>query len=49
MFFTSAILGLVVQVILEAVNFVHTVKCFDPVITGEGYTDCQTIHGKAPV
>lgn len=49
MIFTSAQLRPGVQIVLEATNFEDKVKNADLVITGEGRTDFQTAHGKAPV
>lgn len=49
MIFTSAQLRPGVQIVLEATNFEDKVKHADLVITGEGRTDFQTAHGKAPV
>ncbi|GAB6174218.1 glycerate kinase [Paradesulfitobacterium aromaticivorans] len=47
--FTPAELRLGIQIILEAAGFEDKVKHADLVITGEGRTDMQTAHGKAPV
>jgi glycerate 2-kinase len=49
MFFTAAKLLPGVQIVLEAAKFESVVKQADLVITGEGRTDVQTAHGKAPV
>ncbi len=49
MIFTSAQLRPGVEIVLEATNFEDKVKHADLVITGEGRTDFQTAHGKAPV
>lgn len=49
MIFTSAQLKPGVQIVLEATDFEEKVKHADLVITGEGRTDFQTAHGKAPV
>jgi glycerate kinase len=49
MFFTSSQLRPGVEIVLEATNFEEKVKQADFVITGEGCTDFQTAHGKAPV
>lgn len=49
MLFTSAQLKPGVEIVLEATNFEEKVKHADLVITGEGRTDFQTAHGKAPV
>ncbi|HWQ61271.1 MAG TPA: glycerate kinase, partial [Negativicutes bacterium] len=38
-----------VEIVLEATGFAALVKEADLVITGEGNTDFQTAHGKAPV
>ena len=49
LFFTSSQLRPGVQIVLEATSFAEKVKLADLVITGEGCTDSQTAHGKAPV
>lgn len=49
LFFTNAQLRPGVQIVLEATNFSRIVQQADMVITGEGCTDYQTSHGKAPV
>ena len=49
MFFTDAILKPGVDIVLEAVSFADIVKQASFVITGEGRTDAQTAHGKAPM
>jgi len=49
MFFTDAILKPGVEIVLEAVGFADIVKQASFVITGEGCTDSQTAHGKAPM
>ncbi|MDR3601579.1 MAG: glycerate kinase [Desulfosporosinus sp.] len=49
LFFTSAQLKPGVQIVLEVTDFEEKVKQADLVITGEGQTDFQTAHGKAPV
>lgn len=49
MFFTDAILKPGVEIVLEATGFASIVKQASFVITGEGRTDYQTAHGKAPV
>lgn len=49
LFYTSAQLRSGVQIVLEATDFEEKVKQADLVITGEGRTDFQTAHGKAPV
>lgn len=49
MIFTSAQVKPGVQIVLEATDFEEKVKHADFVITGEGRTDFQTAHGKAPV
>lgn len=49
MFFTAAELRPGVEIVLEATGFAALVKEADLVITGEGNTDFQTAHGKAPV
>jgi glycerate kinase len=49
MFFTGAALRPGVEIVLEATGFAALVREADLVITGEGNTDFQTAHGKAPV
>lgn len=49
MLFTPAQLRPGVQLVLEVTGFEEKVKLADFVITGEGRTDFQTAHGKAPV
>lgn len=49
MFFSQAKLLPGVEIILEAVGFSALVKQADLVITGEGRTDFQTVHGKVPL
>lgn len=49
LFFTSAQLKPGIEIILEATDFSEKVKNASLVITGEGKTDFQTAHGKAPV
>lgn len=49
MYFTAAALRPGVEIVLEATGFAALVKEADLVITGEGNTDFQTAHGKAPV
>lgn len=49
MFFTNAELRPGVDVVLETVGFDELVEKASFVITGEGATDFQTAHGKAPV
>ena len=49
LFFTNAKLIPGIQIVLEAANFAEKLKQADLVITGEGSTDFQTAHGKAPV
>jgi glycerate kinase len=49
MFFTPAALRPGVEIVLEATGFADLVKDAALVITGEGNTDFQTAHGKAPV
>lgn len=49
MIFTQAVLKPGIQIVLEAAGFEEKVKQADFVITGEGRTDSQTAHGKAPV
>lgn len=49
MLFTPAQLRPGVQLVLEVTGFEEKVKQADFVITGEGRTDFQTAHGKAPV
>jgi glycerate kinase len=47
--FTHAQLKPGIQIVLDATNFHRHVQGADLVITGEGCTDYQTAHGKAPV
>lgn len=47
--FTPSELRPGIQIILETAGFEEKVKHADLVITGEGRTDMQTAHGKAPV
>jgi glycerate 2-kinase len=49
MLFTRAQLRSGVEIVLEATGFAGIVEHADLVITGEGNTDLQTTHGKAPV
>lgn len=49
LFFTKAKLLPGIQIVLEAANFAEKLNQADLVITGEGSTDFQTAHGKAPV
>jgi glycerate kinase len=49
LFFTQAQLRPGIEIVLEACDFAGIVKDADLVITGEGSTDFQTAHGKAPV
>lgn len=49
MLFTPAVLKPGIQIILEVTDFEEKVKTADLVLTGEGRTDFQTAHGKAPV
>lgn len=49
LYFTSASLLPGVKIVLEAVGFARAVQSADLVITGEGCTDAQTAHGKAPL
>jgi len=49
MFFTAASLRPGVEIVLEATGFAALVRDATLVITGEGNTDFQTAHGKAPV
>lgn len=49
MFFTAATLRPGVEIVLEATGFAAIVREAALVITGEGNTDFQTAHGKAPV
>ncbi|VBB05381.1 glycerate kinase [Lucifera butyrica] len=49
LFFTNARLKPGVEIVLEAAQFSILVQHADLVITGEGATDFQTAHGKAPV
>ena len=48
LFFTGAHLTPGVDVVMEAVNFAARAAKADLVITGEGLTDFQSAHGKAP-
>lgn len=48
LFFTPAELRPGIQIILEAAGFEEKIKEADLIITGEGRTDRQTAHGKAP-
>lgn len=48
MFFTPARMRSGIETILEVTGFSDVVQHADIVITGEGHTDRQTIHGKAP-
>lgn len=48
MYFTNAVLKPGVQIIIEATGMEKLVAESDLVITGEGRTDFQTSHGKAP-
>ncbi|HAA04843.1 MAG TPA: glycerate kinase [Syntrophobacteraceae bacterium] len=47
--FTQAKLRSGVDIVLEATSFADIVQHADLVITGEGNTDVQTAHGKAPL
>lgn len=47
--FTLAELRPGIEIVLEATGFEEKVKQADLEITGEGRTDFQTAHGKAPV
>ncbi|VBB07223.1 glycerate kinase [Lucifera butyrica] len=49
LFFTNAKLCPGVDIILESVGFAALMASTNLVITGEGCTDFQTAHGKAPV
>jgi len=49
LYFTNAGLLPGVKIVLEAVGFADAVQTVDLVITGEGCTDAQTAHGKAPI
>ncbi len=49
LFFTPTQLRPGVEIVLEATGFANIVRNADLVITGEGCTDFQTAHGKAPV
>lgn len=49
LYFTNASLLPGVKIVLEAVGFSEAVQTADLVITGEGCTDSQTAHGKAPL
>lgn len=49
MLFTPAQLRPGVKLVLDVIGFEEKVKQADFVITGEGRTDFQTAHGKAPV
>lgn len=49
LFFTPARFRPGAEVVLDAVDFARLVEGADLVITGEGRTDFQTAHGKAPV
>jgi glycerate 2-kinase len=49
LYFTNASLLPGVNIVLEAVCFAEAVQMADLVITGEGCTDAQTAHGKAPL
>ncbi len=49
LFFSKAALRPGVEIVMEATRFADLVAHADLVITGEGLTDFQTAHGKAPV
>ena len=49
MLFCGAELRPGIEIVLEAYQFSQKIKDADLVITGEGNTDFQTAHGKAPV
>ena len=49
LFFTEAELRPGVEIVMEATGFSEMVSTAQLVITGEGLTDFQTAHGKAPV
>jgi glycerate 2-kinase len=48
-YFTNASLLPGVKIVLDAVGFAEALKTADLVITGEGCSDAQTAHGKAPL
>ena len=47
--FTSGKMKNGIELILDALHFDSLIKDADLIITGEGHTDFQTAHGKAPV
>ncbi len=49
MFFTEAKLQSGVEILLEASGLNKKMETADLVVTGEGFTDFQTVFGKAPV
>jgi len=49
LFFSNAALRPGIEIVMEATRFADLVAHADLVITGEGLTDFQTAHGKAPV
>lgn len=49
LYFTKASLLPGVKIVLDAVGFAEAVQQADLVFTGEGCTDAQTAHGKAPL
>jgi glycerate 2-kinase len=49
LYFTRASLLPGVKIVLDAVGFAEAVQQADLVFTGEGCTDSQTAHGKAPL
>lgn len=49
MLFTSGEFCSGIELVLDICNFEATVSGADFVLTGEGYTDFQTAHGKVPV
>lgn len=49
LFFTNSSLLPGVKIVLDAVGFAEAVQTTDLVFTGEGCTDAQTAHGKAPL
>ena len=49
MAFVNAQLGSGIDIVINTVKLVEQLKGIDLVVTGEGYLDQQTIHGKTPV
>jgi len=49
LYFTKSSLLPGVKIVLDAVGFAEAVQTADLVFTGEGCTDAQTAHGKAPL